>query len=112
MGRVVRQRILRWIVPVAACAASILGSTHANVPETRPDEPAFDEAHRALEVPLPPQARPGTGMLGVLSPKALDAVILTFTLPDGRVLRARRQQIVEDHPRQLKSWVGTFEEQP
>ena len=103
---------LRWILPVALSAASVVASTQANIPDAGPDEAAFDQAHRALEVPLPPQARPGSGMLGVLSQKAFGAVVLTFNLPDGRVLRAQRQQLVDDHSRQLKSWVGTFEEQP
>src|SRR5262245_27034057 len=111
MALVVR-RPLRWSVPVALCVASIVGSTQANIPEAALDEAAFDQAHRALEVPLPPQARPGTGMLGVLSAKALDAVVLTFALPDGRVLRAQRQQIVDDRARQSRTWVGTFDDQP
>ena len=51
-------------------------------------------------------------MLGVLSPRALDAVVLTFNLADGRTLRAQRQQTIDDRTRKLKSWVGTFEEQP
>ena len=111
MGQIVRHP-LRWMVPVAVCVASIVGSTQANIPEATLDEAAFDQAHRALEVPLPPQARPGTGMLGVLSAKALDAVVLTFALPDGRVLRAQRQQVVADRARQLRTWVGTFDDQP
>ena len=111
MGQFVR-RHLRWIAPITLCVASVVASTQANIPETQPDEPAFDQAHRALEVPLPPQARPGSGMLGVLRPQALDAVVLKFSLPDGRTLRAQRQQVVDDRARQLKSWIGTFEDQP
>ncbi len=51
-------------------------------------------------------------MLGVLSPRALDAVVLTFNLSDGRTLRAQRQQTIDDRKGEFKSWVGTFEEQP
>ena len=111
MGQFVR-RHLRWIAPVALCVASVVGSTQANIPNARPDEDAFDTPRRAQDEALPPQARRGTGMLGLLSPRALDAVALSFTLPDGRVVVARRQQLVDDRARQLKTWVGTFEDQP
>lgn len=111
MGPFVR-RHLRWIAPVALCVAGVVGSTQANIPEARPDEDFMDAPRRALDEALPPQARRGTGITGVLGAKALDAVSLSFTLPDGRVIRARRQQFVDDRPRELQSWVGTFEEQP
>lgn len=111
MGRFVRHQ-LRWFVPVAFCVASMVGSTQANIPESRPDESVFESPRTAQDDVLPPQARRGSGLLGVLSPKALDAVVLTFQLPDGRTLRAQRQQLVDDRARQLKTWVGTFEEQP
>jgi hypothetical protein len=111
MGKHVR-RHLRWIAPFALCVASMVGSTQANIPDGRPDEDAFDAPRRARDESLPPQARRGTGMLGLLSPRALDAVALSFTLPDGRVIHARRQQLVDDRARQVKTWVGTFEEQP
>ncbi|HXW09282.1 MAG TPA: hypothetical protein VD737_01585, partial [Steroidobacteraceae bacterium] len=111
MGHFVR-RHLRWIAPAALCLASMVGSTQANVFGARPDEDAFDAPRRALDEALPPQARRGTGMLGLLNPGALDATALSFTLPDGRVIHARRQQVVDDRARQLKTWVGTFEEQP
>jgi peptidyl-Asp metalloendopeptidase len=111
MGQFVR-RHLRWIVPAALCVASVVGSTQANVPNARPDEDAFDAPRRAQDEALPPQARRGTGMLGLLSPGAMDAVALSFTLPDGRTIHARRQQLIDDRARQLKTWVGTFEEQP
>jgi hypothetical protein len=111
MGQFVR-RHLRWIAPFALCVASMVGSTQANIPHGHPDEDAFDAPRRAHDESLPPQARRGTGMLGLLSPRALDAVALSFTLPDGRVIHARRQQLVDDRARQVKTWVGTFEEQP
>jgi hypothetical protein len=111
MGQFVR-RHLRWIAPTALCVASMVGSTQANVFGARPDEDAFNAPRRALDESLPPQARRGTGMLGLLNPGALDATALSFTLPDGRVIHARRQQLVDDRARQVKTWVGTFEEQP
>ncbi|MGI9246457.1 MAG: M12 family metallo-peptidase, partial [Steroidobacteraceae bacterium] len=103
---------LRWLAPSLLCLASMVGSTQANVPNARPDEDFFDAPRRALDEALPSQARRGTGMLGLLSPRALDSVVLSFTLPDGRQLHARRQQHVDDREQQLKTWVGTFEEQP
>jgi hypothetical protein len=106
------RRHLRWIAPVALCIASVAGSTEANIPNARPDEDFFDAPRRALDESLPPQARRGTGIMGMLGAKALDAVALTFTLPDGRKLRAQRQQVIEDRTQQVKTWVGTFEEQP
>jgi hypothetical protein len=111
MDRTVR-RHLRWIAPVALCVASVVASTEANSPNPRPDADFLDAPRRALDESLPPQARRGTGVMGLLSAQALDAVALTFTLPDGRTLRARRQQVVDDRARELKTWVGTFEEQP
>ncbi len=111
MGQFVRRR-LRWIAPAALCLLGMVGSTRALIPDGRPDEDAFEAPRRALDEALPPQARRGTGMMGELGAKALDAVSLTFTLPDGRTLRAQRQQAVDDRSRQLKTWVGTFEDQP
>jgi hypothetical protein len=111
MGQFVR-RHLRWIAPAALCVASMVGSTQANIADGRADEDAFEAPRRAQDESLPPQARRGTGMLGLLNPGALDATALAFTLPDGRVIHARRQQLVDDRSRQLKTWVGTFEEQP
>jgi hypothetical protein len=42
----------------------------------------------------------------------LDAAEVTFALPDGRVLRATRQQATEDKAKGRKSWVGTFVDEP
>jgi hypothetical protein len=103
---------LRWIAPAALCIASIVGSTEADMPSARPDEDAFESTHRALDDALPPQARRGTGMMGLLGARSLDAVSLAFTLPDGRTVRARRQQLVDDRAKDYKAWLGTFEEQP
>ena len=106
------RRHLRRIAPIALCVASLVGSTEADIPRASPDEDFFDAPRRALDESLPPQARRGTGVMGLLGAKALDAVSLTFTLPDGRELRARRQQLVGDRARQSKTWVGTFDDQP
>lgn len=111
MDRIVR-RHLRWIAPVALCVASVVASTEANIPNPRPDADFLDTPRRALDESLPPQARRGTGIMGLLGAQALEAVALTFTLPDGRTLRASRQQVVEDRTRELRTWVGTFEDQP
>jgi hypothetical protein len=111
MGSLVR-KLLRWIAPAALSAASVVASTHATPPAAAADEPAFDAARRAPDAALPPQARAGSGMVGKLGAQALDAVQLTFTLPDGRTLRARRQYVVDDRARERRAWVGTFEEQP
>ena len=73
MGQFVR-RHLRWIAPVALCVASMVGSTQANISRAPPGRSAFDAPRRAQDEALPPQARRGTGMLGLLSPRALDAV--------------------------------------
>jgi hypothetical protein len=110
MDRMFR-RHLRWVAPVALCVASMVGSTEANIPNARPDADFFDAPRRAQDESLPPQARRGTGIMGLLGATALDSVALTFTLPDGRTLRAVRQQVIEDRGQQLKTWVGTFEEQ-
>ena len=88
------------------------GSTHANVPVAGPDEPALVNLRRATNDALPSQAKVGTGLSGTLGATALDAVSLTFALPDGRVLHAQRQRFVDDRANELKSWIGTFQDQP
>lgn len=65
-----------------------------------------------MDADLPSQARAGTGVLGSLGPRALEAVTLSFTLPDGRLLQARRQQRLHDPAAQSEAWVGTFDDQP
>jgi peptidyl-Asp metalloendopeptidase len=105
-------RRLSWLLLAVLCVACMVGSTFANIPTADPDQPAFESVARATDDKLPSQAKRGTGIIGALGSTSLDAVSLTFTLPDGRTLRARRQNRVDDRARELKSWVGTFEDQP
>jgi len=105
-------RPLAWLMLASLCVASMVGSTQANVTVAGPNEPALDNLLRASDDTLPPQAKVGTGLTGTLGATALEAVSLTFTLPDGRVLHAQRQRRIDDRPHELKSWVGTFQDQP
>ena len=54
----------------------------------------------------------GSAAVGTFNPRMLGADEVTISLPDGRVLRATRQQVTEDNAKGVKSWVGTFTEQP
>jgi hypothetical protein len=97
---------------MSLCVACMVRSTHANAPVADPDEPALRRIQRATEDALPSQAKRGTGVIGTLGTTALDAVHLSFSLADGRTLHAKRQRLVDDRARELKSWIGTFEDQP
>ena len=105
-------RPFAWFMVACMCVAIMAGSTHANVPVAGPDEPALVNLRRATNDALPSQAKVGTGLSGTLGATALDAVSLTFALPDGRVLHAQRQRFVDDRANELKSWIGTFQDQP
>lgn len=106
------QTPLRWLLLLALCAASMAGSTYATMPEPNPDVAALSTPRRAADADLPRQARAGTGLLGRLSAGAYEAITLAFTLPDGRVVHARRQQRIANAVGDYQAWVGTFDEQP
>jgi hypothetical protein len=99
-----------WLL--VACAFVTAASTQSTPPPGPFEEAAFDQPRPAHDDALPPQARRGTGVVGRLSAGALGAVRLGFTLPDGRRLEARRQQIIDDVPGEYRAWVGTFDTQP
>jgi hypothetical protein len=111
-GRLARRRLLHVASLLVGCAAVMASSTQATPPPARPEEAAFDQPRPARDEALPPQARRGTGIVGRLSAGALDAVQLAFTLPDGRIVKARRQQRIDDPAGQYEAWLGTFDEQP
>ena len=69
-------------------------------------------AARAGDVELPATAMKGTGLAGQFNPAALASRGVSLTLPDGRVITAKRQRSVEDKAKGLKTWVGTFDSQP
>jgi hypothetical protein len=77
-----------------------------------PPQPALIGLQRAEAAFQPATAMRGTTALGVFNPRMLDAAEVAVALPDGRILRAQRQQLTESKARGARSWVGTFEEQP
>ena len=74
--------------------------------------PAFGVTQRVADNLLPAQAKAGSGVFGTFNADALGAASVSVTLPDGREIRAERQRTVEDRSKGLRSWVGTFAEQP
>lgn len=111
MVRLLHSR-LRWPLLLSLCTSCMAGSTFAKVPEPRSNVAALESPRRATDADLPRQARAGTGLLGRLSPAALDAVTLSFELPDGRRVQAQRQQHIVNAANEYQAWVGTFGEQP
>jgi peptidyl-Asp metalloendopeptidase len=103
-------------IPRAIAAAlyvtGVAGFTTASLAAPPMAEPALQQMQRVNDASLPEVAQRGTGIAGVFNFKAMDAADLTFTLSDGRVLKADRQRVDEDKTKGRKSWVGTFSEQP
>ena len=111
MLRFFRSR-MRWLLLLVLCAGSMVSSTYATEPDAFADVAALASPRRAPDADLPRQARAGTGILGRLNPAAMSAATVSFELPDGRKVHARRQQRIVDTARSYQGWVGTFEEQP
>jgi peptidyl-Asp metalloendopeptidase len=109
-----RRRQVRHAAAAAFCCGSLAGFWHSSVaaPAANSAEPALLAVQRASEVDLPALARSGTGVVGALNAKAMNAPQLSIALPDGRVIAALRQRTAENAARGSKSWVGTFREQP
>lgn len=78
----------------------------------RPPDRLMTGGQRLSDVELPAEAVRGSGTAGALNPAAFGAPRLLVTLPDGRVLLAARQRVVENAPRGQQSWIGTFSEMP
>ena len=103
------QQIRRAIV-AAFSIASLLGMSQASHAYGPPAQ-AMNDAKRVDDASLPARALAGTGMAGSFNANAMSAPQLTFTLPDGRTVTAKRQRLAEDKSRGRKSWIGTFTEQ-
>jgi len=105
-----RHQIRRAIV-AAFSFASLLGISQASQAYGPPAQ-AMNDAKRVDDSTLPSRALAGTGIAGSFNANAMSAPQLTFTLPDGRTITAKRQRTAEDTTKGRKSWVGTFTEQP
>ena len=105
---------IRYAVSAALCLVSLTGFWQSSdaAPAASRAEAAMAATQRANDVDLPTLAKRGTGVLGALNAKAMNAPEMSFALPDGRVVTALRQRTAENTARGSKSWVGTFTDQP
>jgi hypothetical protein len=103
---------VRNAIATALCMTGFAGFSSTSLAAPPAAEPALKSLERADDLTLPAIAKHGTGSVGALNAKALDAPAMSFALPDGRVLSATRQRTADDKNKGRKSWIGTFAEQP
>ena len=96
---------------VAIVLVYLLGAGSAGAAD-RPPDSLIIGSQRLADDDIPVEAVRGSGIAGALNPAALGTPRLRLALPDGRVLVAIRQRIVEDAPGGQQSWIGTFVEMP
>ncbi len=102
----------RHAIAAIACCIGLSATAASSVAAAPPAEPILTMLQQFEGAELPVMAQRGTGAYGVFNARMLDAAEVTFALPDGRVLRATRQQVTEDKTKGRKSWVGTFADEP
>jgi uncharacterized protein YunC (DUF1805 family) len=109
-----RRPPVRHAVAAALCVVSLAGFWRSSAAASAANraEPALSAAQRANDGDLPALARQGTGVVGTLNARAMNAPRLSIALADGRIVTALRQRTAENSARRLKSWIGTFSEQP
>jgi len=106
-----RHQQIRRAIVAAFSLVSLVGISQASHAYGPPAQ-AMNNAKKLDDASLPSRALAGTGIAGSFNANAMSAPQLTFTLPDGRTITAKRQRVSEDTIKSRKSWVGTFTEQP